>query len=281
MKKILLVLIFGFPIFHGHTQDIICSLADREAIASKIETISDLKKDDFGETIVAVGKTFIGIPYVAKTLEVGETESLVINLQGMDCTTYVENVLTFSLMLEQQRKDFDSYAKNLKTIRYKDGKLEGYASRLHYFSEWIANNEKKGFLKDMTPTIGGAQVHKDINFMSTHRELYPFLKDPENFKKIQESEQFLKIKPLCVLPKDQIQANEHLIKTGDIIALTTSIQGLDITHTGFASREADGRIHLLHASTGSLLVELSKLPLTEYLKGIKSNTGIIVARPIN
>jgi len=281
MKKTLLVLIFGFPIFYGHTQDIICSLTDREAFASKIETISDLKKDDFGETIAAVGKTFIGIPYVAKTLEIGETESLVINLQGMDCTTYVENVLTFSLMLEHQKKDFDTYTENLKTIRYKDGKLEGYASRLHYFSEWIANNEEKGLLKDMTPEIGGIENSKDINFMSTHRELYPFLKDPENFKKIKESEQFLKIKPLCILPKDQIRTNEHLIKTGDIIALTTSIKGLDITHTGFASREADGRIHLLHASTKSMVVELSELPLVDYLKGITSNTGIIVARPIN
>jgi len=279
MKNIFLILILSFLTLPGYTQNIICSSVDREDFTSKIEAISNLKKEDFGETIVAVGKTFIGIPYVAKTLEIGETESLVINLQGMDCTTYVENVLTFSLMLEQQKKDFDSYAKNLETIRYKDGKLEGYASRLHYFSEWIANNERKGLLKDMTSEIGGIVNNKDIDFMSTHRELYPFLKDPENYKKIQESEQFLKTKSLCILPQDQIRANEHLIQTGDIIALTTSIKGLDITHTGFASREADGRIHLLHASTGSKMVELSKLPLADYLKGVKSNTGIMVARP--
>jgi len=255
-------------------------LADQEAITSKIETISDLKNDGLGETIVAVGKTFIGIPYVAKTLEIGETESLVINLQGMDCTTYVENVLAFSLMLEQQKKDFGAYTKNLETIRYKDGKLDGYASRLHYFSEWIANNEKKGLLKDITSEIGGIESTKEIDFMSTHRELYPFLEDQENYKKIQESEQFLRSIPICILPQDQIQAKEHLIRTGDIIAMTTSIKGLDITHTGIASREADGRIHLLHASTGSKVVELSKLPLVDYLKGIKSNTGIMVARPL-
>lgn len=280
MKNTLLILILSCFAPVGHAQNIICSLADREAFTTKVETISNLKKDDFGETIIAVGKTFIGIPYVAKTLEIGETESLVINLQGMDCTTYVENVLAFSLMVEHQKKDFDTYTENLETIRYKDGKLEGYASRLHYFSEWIADNEKKGFLKDMTSEIGGIESKKEIDFMSTHRDLYPFLKDQENFKKIQESERFLKTRSLCILPQDQIQANEHLIRTGDIIALTTSIKGLDITHTGFASREADGRIYLLHASTGSRVVELSELPLVDYLKGIKSNTGIMVARPL-
>src|SRR5690554_113388 len=220
MKYIYLILSLNFLILPGYTQNIICSIPDREAFSTKIETISNLKKDDLGETIVAVGKTFIGLPYVAKTLEIGETESLVINLQGMDCTTFVENVLAFSLMLEQQKNDFDSYTQNLETIRYKDGELKGYASRLHYFSEWIANNDKKGLLKEMTSEIGGIESTKEINFMSTHRELYPFLKEEDNYKKIQESEQFLQMMPICILPQDQIQANEHLIGTGDIIALT-------------------------------------------------------------
>src|SRR5690606_28351217 len=139
--------------------------------------------------------------------------------------------------------------------------------------------EKKGLLKDMTSEIGGIESTKEIDFMSTHRELYPFLKDQENYKKIQKSEQFLKSIPICILQQDQIQAKEHLIRTGDIIALTTSIKGLDISHTGIASREADGRIHLLHASTRSKAVELSELPLADYLNGVKANTGIMVARP--
>lgn len=280
MKTIFLSLLFLCLIPHGSAQNLICSPQDREAFNTKIKTISNINTEDIGTTMVAVGKTFIGTPYVAKTLEIGETESLVINFQGLDCTTFVENVLAFSLMLQNNEKDFDSFLDHLETIRYKNGELNGYASRLHYFSEWIANNEHKGLLKDMTSEIGGVVSSKAINFMSTHRELYPFLKDDENYKKIQASEEFLKLQSICILPQDQIKANEHLIQTGDIIALTTSIKGLDITHTGIASREADGRIHLLHASTGSMEVEVSKLPLAEYLKGIKSNTGIMVARPL-
>ncbi|PIB28620.1 N-acetylmuramoyl-L-alanine amidase-like domain-containing protein [Maribacter sp. 4G9] len=261
-------------------QTITCSPLDRQAVQTKIDETQGLEQPDFGQTLVAVGKTFLKTPYVAKTLEIGDTETLVVNLQGLDCTTFVENVLAFSLMLKEGKTSFDDFTKNLETIRYKDGNLEGYTSRLHYFSEWIANNAEKGLLKDITGEIGGKEITKDINFMSEHRDLYPFLADDTNFEKIKASEKYLNSQPICVLAQDQIAENEHLIQSGDIIALATSINGLDVTHTGIATREADGRIHLLHASTGSMEVEVSEKPLAEYLIKIKGNTGIMVARPL-
>jgi len=263
----------------GFAQQITCSPADKKAFEDKTIEIDGLLENYFGKTLVAIGKTFMGTPYVAKTLEIGKTESLVVNLHGLDCTTYVENVLAFGLLLRDGKSDFESFTKTLETIRYKDGKLEGYGSRLHYFSEWISNNETKGLLKEITSEIGGIEINKEINFMGTNRDLYPFLKEDSNFEKILETEAALAQRTFCYLPQDQIEANEHLIQTGDIIALATSINGLDVTHTGIATREKDGRIHLLHASTGSMEVEVSKLPLADYLKGVKKNIGIMVARP--
>lgn len=281
MKKqftILMLISFAHSVF---AQEIVCSQKDRAAYEQKILELQKIgPSPNFGDLLIAVGKTFGEIPYVAKTLEIGTTESLVINLQGLDCTTYVENVLAFGTMVRDHKTNFDSYTDILEHIRYEDGKLEGYASRLHYFSQWIKDNEKKGLLTDITADLGGIEINKEINFMGTHRDLYPFLKNDHNFEKIVQTEKELNGQPLCVLPKDKIAANEHLIQSGDIIALTTSIKGLDITHTGFATREADGRVHLLHASTGSMQVEVSELPLVEYLKKIKSNTGIMVARPL-
>ncbi|MRX64204.1 N-acetylmuramoyl-L-alanine amidase-like domain-containing protein [Maribacter luteus] len=262
---------------NGLAQQITCSPQDKEAFEDKIIEIDGLLEKDLGQTIVAVGKTFIGTPYVAKTLEIGETETLVVNLHGLDCTTFVENVLAFSLLLKEEKTDFDSFTNKLKTIRYKDGRLDGYASRLHYFSEWIANNEKKGLIQDITAVIGGREITKEINFMSGHRDLYPFLKDDTNFEKIKASENFLNDQAICILPQEEIEANEPMIQSGDIIALTTSIKGLDITHTGIATMEADGRIHLLHASSSGE-VKVSELPLVDYLKKISKNTGIMVAR---
>lgn len=279
MKTLNLLAFLFFTAQLISAQQITCTPKDRQAFEDKTIEIDGLLENDFGKTMVAVGKTFIGIPYVAKTLEIGETESLVINFQGLDCTTYVENVLAFSRLLRDGNADFDSFAGFLKTIRYKDGKLDGYGSRLHYFSEWIRDNARRGLVSEMTSEIGGVEVQKDINFMGTHRELYPFLKDDANYAKIIATEKKLNKEPFCYLPQDQIEANEHLIQTGDIIALATSISGLDVTHTGIATREMNGRIHLLHASTGSMEVEVSKLPLADYLKGINKNIGILVARP--
>jgi hypothetical protein len=280
MKILKLFIFFFLTAQITCAQQITCSPADKQAFENKTIEIDGLLEDDFGKTMVAIGKTFKGIPYVAKTLELGETETLVINLQGLDCTTYVENVLAFSLLLRDGKADFDGFTQLLEKIRYKDGKLNGYGSRLHYFTEWIQNNQQKGLLKDITNEVGGVAIKKDINFMGTHRDLYPFLKNDSNFEKILATEEKLAEETFCYLPQDQIKANEHLIQTGDIIALATSIDGLDVTHTGIATREKNGRIHLLHASTGSMEVEVSKLPVADYLKGIKKNIGILVARPL-
>jgi len=277
MRYFFFFILLQFLSYSGYAQQITCSAKDKQAFEDKIIAIDGLLEKDFGISLVAVGKTFLGIPYVAKTLEIGETETLVINLQGLDCTTFVENVLAFGLMLKNKETQFEDYTENLETIRYKNGNLEGYASRLHYFSEWIANNEEKGLIKDITSDIGGIEIHKKINFMSSHRDLYPFLKDEVNFEKIKASESYLNNQSICILPQDQIEANEHLIRSGDIIALTTSINGLDITHTGIASREKDDRIHLLHASSSGE-VKISELPLVDYLKKVEKNTGIMVAR---
>lgn len=260
-------------------QAITCSTENKEAVSQKIQEVEGFDNALFGEELVAIGKTFIGTPYVAKTLEVGEEESLVVTLEGLDCTTYVENVLAFGLVKEKPEPNFDSFVKTLEKIRYRDGKLNGYSSRLHYFTEWISDNEEKGLVQNITASLGGVEVNKKLNFMSTHRDLYPNLKEDKSFQQIQETEKKLQQHPLCILSQEMLAINEDQIQSGDIIALATSIDGLDVTHTGFAIRANDGRIHLLHASSSGA-VEISALPLVEYLKKIKKNTGIIVARPM-
>ncbi|WP_232732589.1 N-acetylmuramoyl-L-alanine amidase-like domain-containing protein [Cellulophaga sp. RHA19] len=281
MKKQLIVLCTLLFSVVSFAQHITCSPKDSIAFNDKIKQIKALPKSNtFGDSLTAIGKTFLEIPYVAKTLEIGKKESLVVNLQGLDCTTFVENVLAFGLISRADNLQFLDFTNALKKIRYRDGNLDGYGSRLHYFTEWISNNETKDLVKNITNDLGGKIVKKEINFMGTHRDLYPFLKDDANYNTILESEEVLKQNEFCVLSADDIAANEHLIQTGDIIALATSIKGLDVTHTGIAIRAQDGHIHMLHASTGSMQVEITKLPLVDYLKKIKSNIGIMVARPI-
>ncbi|TXN37497.1 DUF1460 domain-containing protein [Flagellimonas hymeniacidonis] len=256
-----------------------CSPKDSTLFYSKLEAFKGIEGGSYGDSVVDIGKTFLDTPYVEKTLEIGEKENLVVNLRGFDCTTYVENVLAFGLLVRNKQTDFDSFIKNLETIRYRNGILDGYPSRLHYFTDWIRNNESKGLVKDITNDLGGTEVKKPINFMGTHRSLYPFLKDDENFENMLKVEKELAKQSLCILPQEQIESCESRIQSGDIIALATSIKGLDVTHTGFAIRQPNGRIHLLHASSSGS-VRITKEPLVDYLRKIKSNIGIIVARPV-
>ncbi|PWL39726.1 DUF1460 domain-containing protein [Flagellimonas aquimarina] len=249
---------------------ITCSPIDSTLFYSKLKEVKS-------NSVIEIGKSFLDIPYVEKTLEIGDTETLVINLRGFDCTTYVENVLAFGMMLQNDQVTFEGFAKNLKTIRYRNGVLNGYPSRLHYFTEWIRNNENKGLVEDITNSLGGIDMNKAINFMGTHRSLYPFLKNDNNFAHILKVEKELEKQSLCILPQNQIEGSENLIESGDIIALATSIKGLDVTHTGFAIRQ-NGRVHLLHASSSGS-VRITEEPLIDYLKKIKNNIGIIVARP--
>jgi hypothetical protein len=246
---------------------------------TRLDSFKTLEASHLGDSIVQIGKMFMGTPYVEKTLEIGNKESVVVNLRGLDCTTFVESVMAFNLLLKQKEWKFETFAHNLETIRYRNGILDGYPSRLHYFTDWIRNNEKKGMVKNITLELGGVTVQKAINFMGTHRNLYPFLADNSNYVAIQKIEKELVNEELCILPQDQIESKEQFIQSGDIIALATSIKGLDVTHTGIAIYQ-HGRLHLLHASSANGEVEITKEPLIDYLKKIKSNIGIIVARPL-
>jgi len=273
------ILVLLLSTFTFATSQITCSPADRALFNIKIESLKKMKASSMSDSIIAVGTSFLGTPYVEKTLEIGAIETLVINLRGLDCTTFVENVLAFTATLTTDKKLFTDFTKNLETIRYRNGNLDGYPSRLHYFTDWIRDNEKKGLVKDITADLGGIELEKSINFMGTHRDLYPFLKDDENFKRIQETEAELAKEVFCYLPQNEIKNQEHQIQSGDIIALATSIKGLDVTHTGIAIKQPDGRIHLLHASSSGE-VKITKEPLVAYLQTIKSNIGILVARPL-
>ncbi len=276
-KIFLLLLVFGKLSIAQQTGD---SLEDRELFGAKVAVLQKMQGRDLGDSLVQLGKSFLGTPYVEKTLEIGPEESLVVNLRGLDCTTFVENVLAFGLLIKNGESAYEDFTDHLKTIRYRDGELLGYPSRLHYFTDWIRNNQAKGLVRDISAELGGTELIKPLDFMGTHRELYPFLASDENYGAMLEVEAELAQQPLCYLPQGQIGEREHLIRSGDIIALATSVKGLDVTHTGLAIKLEDGRIHLLHASSSNGAVEITREPLVDYLKHIKGNIGIVVARPL-
>jgi hypothetical protein len=256
-----------------------CSEENLSALKAKLKYFTNpkFKSLDRGNLAVEVGKSFLDVPYVSKTLDKGEKENLVINLKELDCTTFLENVVVITRLIKQGEITYDTYIKELEYLRYRDGKRDGYVSRLHYFSEWIKNNEKKNILKDITQEIGGEQYPNKINFMSTHPQYYPQLANNNELDKIKVIESTLSGQEFYYIKKESLKNHVSSIKNGDLIAITTSIKGLDIVHVGFATWKGD-KLHLLHATTDQDKVEISPIPLADRLLKHKNQTGIIVMR---
>jgi hypothetical protein len=230
-----------------------------------------------GDLVLKIGKFFIGAPYLGGTLETKEAESLVVNLRKLDCVTFVENVVAIAWLVRSRERSFESFQRLLQKIRYRRGRLQGYSSRLHYFSEWIYDNQKKGILKDMTRKIGGRPFRKTINFMTTHPDLYLSLEEMVNLRRMKSVESTISSRSFFTISKGVLRRFEDRIRDGDLIAITTNREGLDVQHVGLAAT-VKNRIHLLHASSGEGRVVLSQNTLYRYLMQSRSRSGIMVAR---
>jgi hypothetical protein len=230
-----------------------------------------------GQLVVETGKFFLGKPYADGTLDAVKSEHLVVNLREFDCVTFVENVIALAGCVKSRQKSFERFQKLLWKIRYRHGRLQGYASRLHYFSDWIQDNQKKGIVRDVATEIGGKPYRKTFNYMTTHPESYPPLKVAANLRRMKSVERAISRRSLHDIPKRSVRTLEHQIQDGDVIAITTNTEGLDVQHVGFAVR-VKSRIHLLHASSAERKVVLSKQTLYRYLMQSRTRSGIMVGR---
>jgi hypothetical protein len=255
--------------------------ADSIIFAEKITWARAQRLDtlELGDAIAALGRSFVGTRYTPGTLEVPGGERLVVNLRELDCVTFVENVLAIVRTLRAGKDDYASFQRELLHIRYRGGVLSGYPSRLHYFSEWIADNEAKGVVRDITASLGGRLDPDSITFMTRHREAYRQLVDTATFAEIARIETKLSGRQRHFIPEGEIEAVAPRIRDGDVIAATSTAAGLDIAHTGFAIR-LQGRLHLMHAPLVGSAVEISERPLADRIRGIRSQDGIMVARPL-
>jgi hypothetical protein len=244
------------------------------AAAERLDTLP------IGEIVVRVARPFVGEPYTPQTLELPGPERVVVNLREFDCVTYVESVLALARLIRERRSSFQDYVAELRRIRYRDGRLAGYPSRLHYFSEWIADNERRGLVRNITSELGGRPLTEPVNFMSRNAEAYPKLVEaPEYVEEIRRVEERLSALPRHSIPEREIAAVAPRIRNGDVIATTSTVRGLDIAHTGFAIW-LDGRLHLMHAPLVGRSLEISERPLADRILRIPAQDGLMVARPL-
>ena len=261
------------------------------SLAARAQEITDLRSltltggKTLAETTIGVGKQFLGKPYVAHTLDINPNERLVVNLREFDCTTYLETVLALSMATNDVTNKQDSalfdqaFHKYLTRLRYRDGRIDGYASRLHYFSDWLRENERKGLLSDVTHELPGSlTVAKPVSYMTAATYKYPHLNNPAVFKQIAQTEASLSQQSFSFIPSKNIRLAEAQLQEGDIIMLMAARPGLDMKHVGLAVRQPNGRIHLMHASSDQGEVVITAYPLSDYVLWHKHMSGIRVAR---
>lgn len=277
MRLIPILFFFLIP-FIANSQTV-CTAESKERLDAFLLKLSemDLSEKSPNDLTIEIGTWFLNSPYVEKTLELPGEEKLVINLTGLDCTTYLETVITLTRLAKLGKFTFEDYEQELEFLRYQDGIRKDYPSRLHYFSDWIYQNEQKGIIKDVTKEMGGKVYVNNPSFMSSNPQYYAQLGNPDFVRQLKVAEAEISKRTYHYIPKEDIYNYEKNIKSGDLIAITTSMENLDIVHVGFAI-EKEGRIHLLHAGTKNMKVEISEIPLHDYLKGNKSQSGIMVAR---
>ncbi len=246
----------------------ILKMAQEQKLASK----------PMGNIVQVIARQFLGAPYEGGLLDQSPSERLFISLQKFDCVLLIETVLGLARNIVLQDQSPTKFVQNIEAQRYRNGHLKDYCNRLHYFSDWIADGERRGLVQNITPRLGGIPLNKTLNFMTQHRSSYPQLKtNPVAFDCLKQVELNLNQQPLTYITTAKIRSVYPQLQAGDIVAIATSVPGLDVTHTGFVERRADGGVGIIHASPNG---SVKRSPdLQNYTSRVEAAIGIIVARP--
>ncbi|MGZ5022285.1 MAG: N-acetylmuramoyl-L-alanine amidase-like domain-containing protein [Chthoniobacterales bacterium] len=240
-----------------------------------------------GERTATVGRALVGTRYKPFTLEIdNRIESPSVNLTGLDCWTFFETSLAFARMIEEPQENWtpERMLHFIELDRYRGGQCTGdYLSRLHYLEDWLADNDRRGLVNDLTKSLGGVSVPHAAQEMTRGWKSYRYLKANRSLLgPLAQMEARVSSRPLYQIPKSRVAAIESQLRTGDIIGIISHDGGLfGTSHVGLAYRAADGVLHFMHASSphnyGKVVIDAR---LSSYLYRYGSDTGILVARPL-
>lgn len=234
----------------------------REVHARRVATLSPLnssmersdlnKPYDLSTQVVSHARALLGRPYLADGL-IGSNdtdEQFVNRTDAFDCVTFVEFVL--AQCFSQARGT--SVESELKALRYRDATVS-WTCRLHYFSDWLETNAKRGVLHEVFSAL--PETPRSLSLLPNYPQLCVKLR---------------------FLPLGDLTVSLQQITPGDIIAFGTTRENLDVSHVGFFAKSSDGTNVLLHATkTYGRVVEE---PLTAFLERFGESPGLLVYRPV-
>ena len=239
-----------------------------------------------GERIVTVGRSLVGTRYKNYTLEIdNRIEAASVDFNGLDCWTFFEIALGFARMLDEAPENWtpERLLHYIELDRYRDGRCTGeYLSRLHYLEDWLADNDRRGLVNDLTRSLGGVSVPHAAREMTVGWRHYRYLASNRSLlAPLRRMEERVSSRPLYQIPKSRVASIESKLRSGDIIGIVSRDGRLfGTSHVGLAYRADDGVLHFMHASAprnyGKVVIDSR---LSSYLSRYGSHTGILVARP--
>lgn len=234
--------------------------------------------ESFGALTVRVAEAALGRPY-ADPPATGAPEVVNLNVDAFECVSFVESSLAMARCVWQQTPTSTCFSQEIVTIRYRDGRIDGFPSRLHYFEDWLGDNARRGHMHLLAGQLGGETMMRHTAYMTDHSALFPALKDAEVLRRIQAMERHLSNQPQVIVMREMVGAIEPRLMDGDIIAVTTRRSNILVRHTGLVQLAPDRTVHLLHASSAHHKVTRTKETLAEYINRRPEREGIMVARP--
>jgi hypothetical protein len=273
------------------------TIADSKRFASLRFQFKEQKWQNLevGDRIQAIAEQFLGEHYQANLLEQSSTEQPFISLHQFDCVLFLETILALTTVLSKNSDNTEPLSSSIsqseselftaiQRYRYRDGKIDGYCSRLHYFSDWILDNQRRGNVDRIVQDPGSTALMRPLNFMSNNWQKYPpLVKNPALRDCIAQSEtkisDQLKTSALRYIPTQELRSQESKLRSGDLVGIVTNMNGLDVTHSGFLYRKHSKlQTGLIHASIRSG-IKISP-DLERYVMGVEGAIGIVVARPV-
>jgi hypothetical protein len=241
-----------------------------------------------GERTVTVGREMVGTRYKNYTLEIDDRiEAPSVNFLGLDCWTFFEIALGMARMMNEPQENWtpERLLHYIELDRYRGGQCTGeYLSRLHYLEDWLADNDRRGLVQDLTRSLGGVSVPHSAREMTVGWRHYRYLRSSRALLgPLGQMERRVSSRPLYQIPKSRVAGIEGKLRSGDIIGIVSrdGRRMFATSHVGLAIRVADGSLHFMHASAprnyGKVVIDST---LSSYLYRYGSHSGILVARPV-
>ena len=255
-----------------------------KATVAKYEQISNVLRANQSKTVpqlmIIAAKEMLGTEYVAGSLE-QVPEKLKVSLVETDCILFVESCLAMAVNAKKGVFHPDSLCAAVQNLRYRNGKVDGYASRIHYTSEWIKQGEGRGIFTEITDVLSGENLSgQRFTYMTEHSDAYRQLKgNPAEVARIAQMEKYLNgFEDYYVIPKGNVRKIEHLLKDGDILGFNSTVKGLDIAHVALVYHKENGEVGFIHASQVDGKVVVDEKDIADYVNGRKNNNGIRIVR---